>query len=125
MMFCSFTVSCKHHLKDHNESEHEYKKQLLYATHITIWIELEKKKAKKGIKQKQSLPSVMMPNLCSLAWCKRQKKAAQAGLSSDTYSLCGNCLCHVTPPFLIPSIGKIEEQSPKTSPNSTHDYQLD
>lgn len=36
--------ACEHHLKDHNESEHEYKK-LLYATYITIWIE-DKKKAK-------------------------------------------------------------------------------
>lgn len=87
-------------------------------TYITIWI--EKKKRQK--KQKQSLPSVMIPNLCSLAWCKRQKKAAQTVLSSDTYSLHGHCLCHVTSPFLIPSIGKIEEQSPKTNPNSTYDY---
>lgn len=70
MMFCSFTDSCKHHLKDHSESAHKYKlqKTTIICHVLTLQSGLILKKKKKGKeKQKQSLPSVTMPNRRSRA----------------------------------------------------------
>lgn len=95
-MFCSSKDSCKYHSKDHNESEQQYKEQILCAIYLHYsLVKIKKAKAITSINYDAKM------NLRSLAWCKRWKEAAEVVLNSDTYSATTVISCNLPLPHFI------------------------